>query len=198
MHSSATISVKFKNKKTGSTYKSAIKIKVTVAAKETDVKVTETAKTLAGQEAKVLRVETTRTYFYNYSSGDRTQQRMSTSEFEQFFLDYTSTECAFAAESAAFTADTFKNIWKYTKRIYNAMYEEQRAALVTSDSQAMQRYDYLVATYNLENFINRAQAANNTLQPVSTNYALMIIAIVGVVTLGGVLLIKANRKREER
>ncbi len=157
-----------------------------------------TAKTLAGQEAKVLRVETTRTYFYNYSSGDRTQQIMSTSEFEQFFLDYTSTECAFASESAAFTADTFKNIWKYTKRIYNAMYEEQRAALITSDSQAMQRYDYLVAKYNLENFINRAQAANNTLQPVSTNYALMNIAIVGVVALGGVLLIKANRRREER
>ena len=42
MHDSATISVKFKNKKTGSTYKSAIKIKVAVEAKKAAFEVTTT------------------------------------------------------------------------------------------------------------------------------------------------------------
>ena len=128
-------------------------------------------------------------------------------DFASDLLTKTETICS----SSTNKANDLKPIWIILEDdCFNKLENSEKQKLIDSNAiygpngttieQAMDRYDYIVANYRLDNFISRDISINNKanyLNKDNKEYVALIIIALSVATFGGVTLLISKRNKEE-
>ena len=128
-------------------------------------------------------------------------------DFASDLLTKTETVCS----SSTNKANDLKPIWIILEDdCFNKLENSEKQKLIDSNAiygpngttieQAMDRYDYIVANYKLDNFISRNINTNNKanyLNKDNKEYVALIIITFSIATFGGVTLLISKKNKEE-